>query len=1040
MLIGFATLFNYSHLSAQDILYGIQDNGTNYEMVTYDIVTGAETSLATIPASFGLTGVLTYNPDQQVFYCYSEFGATDITHLLEIDACSYAITDLGQVMVDGNPAYVSEGLAYDPVSSELYGTLSDMVPGTPMVAANYHSNMLVRYTLGTANCTQIGTNISQVTPNREDELDAITFTATYNPTSSLFGMDGNPFGAGFTSFYDVDYTVSIGNATGYFDNGSNLALRGFTYLESTDLVYSSLNNNSIVTIDPSYAFGPSVNHLNPVVTLVSNPSRNITGLVWGPELCCAASSDSLFTTISSDVLDDTYWDGKIYIPDNTIITVNDAVLDITTADVVFGQCSGINFVNGAVLRANNTVFRPCALDGTWRGLSFDNTGEIEHQVNECTFKNAEVALDINNHDKLFINSNTFSNCNEGVRITNAALAQSIVGNNFMTNDAYPSFSNCYSNTAPSAVIHIHADNRNEGEPVLTPLFVTQNRMVMTNTSGTLHVTGVHVMNNTASISENTFTNMTDGVVIQMPSSKVNIESNDFEINAVYETSATSTSQISIFNSSNFVFVNNNNLANSGVGAGFTRTGLFTENVRNFSAKNNSINGFTWGIFVNNSTGVNLSENHVSNADRGGIFFDELHGPSENYITCNDITMDVNQGVGIWTRMASSSTEVTSNCVKDGNVGIRTEGTGTIPRLRNNFVYNYARGIDNIGHSGNIGANGDPGLNTLWSNNSGALDISSAGASITVSSNYGLINATWATVSYLGTNAADNVHSNASCALQIVDYDNQQNLNTTQHCDRFDEFIFPAANGNNPSSLTLPSQGELVTYIATHDNDFMTLSKIMGTGEVMSLQSVNALLVVSDIEDSQKAMLLYSYYKANGNIMLATETLETLLALNADYATFVAAEAVVLEAWSNGALSELDYINLLNSEVSDEYYNIGVSLSKRTDDHGVYRYTYPSVKNISAEAKSSYYGESGSTISTFPNPFSDVLTVQVLSENLMEKQDLVVYNLSGKEIYRENLTFVSGQVTVNLSHLAQGTYLVTLSSEAGVSAQQKIVKL
>jgi len=65
------------------------------------------------------------------------------------------------------------------------------------------------------------------------------------------------------------------------------------------------------------------------------------------------------------------WDGKYYLDDNVILTVtNGSVLDITNVDVVFGECAGIVFTNGAMLRSNNSVYRPCYVDGTWKGLRF----------------------------------------------------------------------------------------------------------------------------------------------------------------------------------------------------------------------------------------------------------------------------------------------------------------------------------------------------------------------------------------------------------------------------------------------------------------------------------------------------------------------------------------------------------------------------------------------------------------------------------------------------------------------------------------------
>ena len=152
---------------------------------------------------------------------------------------------------------------------------------------------------------------------------------------------------------------------------------------------------------------------------------------------CAALSDSLFVHVIDNIDSDTYWTEKIYIPDNTIITVDNATLDITTADIVFGECSGIDFVNGAKLRANNSVFRPCAQDGTWRGLRFDGANDFSSQINENTFKNAEVALHFQKDAEGAINANTFSNCNKSIFVNNSLFTESIIANTFLTNKSYP---------------------------------------------------------------------------------------------------------------------------------------------------------------------------------------------------------------------------------------------------------------------------------------------------------------------------------------------------------------------------------------------------------------------------------------------------------------------------------------------------------------------------------------------------------------------------------------------------------------------------
>ena len=52
--------------------------------------------------------------------------------------------------------------------------------------------------------------------------------------------------------------------------------------------------------------------------------------------------------------------GKYYVSEQ--IEIYDIVLDITNCDIVFAECAGFTFNEGSQLRANNSVFRPCAIE------------------------------------------------------------------------------------------------------------------------------------------------------------------------------------------------------------------------------------------------------------------------------------------------------------------------------------------------------------------------------------------------------------------------------------------------------------------------------------------------------------------------------------------------------------------------------------------------------------------------------------------------------------------------------------------------------
>ncbi|MEZ5194968.1 MAG: hypothetical protein R2764_00795 [Bacteroidales bacterium] len=94
-----------------------------------------------------------------------------------------------------------------------------------------------------------------------------------------------------------------------------------------------------------------------------------------------------------------------------------------------------------------------------------------------------------------------------------------------------------------------------------------------------------------------------------------------------------------------------------------------------------------------------------------------------------------------------SSQVSNNCITDcyTSMDFRSFAEAPpLPLIRNNFLYNYNYvGINVQGHSGNIGTNSSPGLNTLYSNDNSAIDINS-NSTITVADNFGMFNIFMAT--------------------------------------------------------------------------------------------------------------------------------------------------------------------------------------------------------------------------------------------------------------------------------------------------------
>lgn len=753
---------------------------------------------------------------------------------------------------------------------------------------------------------------------------------------------------------------------------------------------------------------------------------------------CLASSDPLFTTIIDNVEEDTYWTGKIYIPDYTIIEVNNAaVLDLTNVDLVFGQCAGIDFTGGAQLRANNSVFRPCSVNDTWRGIKFREATETSHQINESTFKNAEVALNFESNSYGVINANTFLNCNEGVFLRNSLLtnSESIIANSFVTNSEFPEHQNCYKFTDPTDIIHVHVTGLGETNPSENPVIIAQNNMAMTNQKMILQVTGIDLYLGNASITENKMTNLNNGIVIQSPLSQVNIESNEIEYNSNYEAIASSSQQIAVFNANGpYVLINSNELTNTVTEEEETRGAIFIQNSKNIAVQHNVIDGFDFGISSNLSTNVNISENVLTSIGNVGIFLSEGLVASVNFITCNDVTMIMGRGVSVWTSGASRSTQITSNCLKDGREGIKTEGGGFIPFIRNNYLYNYSIGINNIGHGGNIGSFGDPGINTLWSNNTGAMDIASTTA-LNVADNFGMFNVTFG---FVLITSSEPFHSTASCGHQIFDMPSQGNLNTTYTCDNSIKVSLPLQRTENKFSL--PTEADAIDYLSTAIHPTVALNKI-AVHEDCTEAYLESLINAIEISVSEQTKMWYNYYKTQGDFTTAMDHLNALHD-PADY-RFKSIETLSLSVLNGIALSESEWeiiATMSNDLEADGLTNLAVTLSKLGSNHGTYNYTNPvfEATEITVSPKNKF--EQGLLqITAFPNPVNDKVTLQILNGQNLLNQRIMIYNIQGELIMEKEIDFVAGQIELNLASLATGSYYAVLASEEGISIGCKLSK-
>ena len=77
----------------------------------------------------------------------------------------------------------------------------------------------------------------------------------------------------------------------------------------------------------------------------------------------------------------------------------------------------------------------------------------------------------------------------------------------------------------------------------------------------------------------------------------------------------------------------------------------------------------------------------------------------------------------------------------------------------------------------------------------------------------------------------------------------------------------------------------------------------------------------------------------------------------------------------------------------------------------------------------------SEFSLYPNPTADVLNI--FPVNLMQEYDLILFDLSGREVKRENSQI--GQTRFVVSDLSSGAYLVEVSHEGLLPKRHQFIK-
>jgi hypothetical protein len=553
-----------------------------------------------------------------------------------------------------------------------------------------------------------------------------------------------------------------------------------------------LNDNGANTADPNnFPYNPN----NPYASNIAECNYLNNLVVVEHPSCCFAAASPDYTKIEPAQGETTVtisgyheiWPDKVYIPDGvTVIVENSAILDITNSDVVFGVGAGIDVVGNGKLLAYNSVFRPCDIIETWRGVLFGaGMPGLEGSIKECTFINAETAISIDQLSdstelaEVELKNNLFTNCYRGIQV-NYEIAEpniQVSGNTF----EWGAWDNITYNILPSDLDFVGIELINTGELNTRDFHpITQNSFANnTNYTSILlnHSIGgilVHAGNADVSASNNQFTNLNYAFKViadsEFGNPKISFENNFIEVtrrsnkDVQYQIEITRAEP----NFSTVAYISGNTIVNSALvdetlltptDTLFNNTLIGTGAIySNNSAHivDNYVRGFEVGIFADGSAigegtqPIRISNNAIE-AFIYGVYRRGFANVMHTIITCNEIDMKQTQdgesinSIGICYQIEVATAEgigdpnyvnpslgfISDNCISNTDMAIQIVNSSNVAggdrlppslHVENNFMQNYHNVGFDIHDFEHIGT--FVRRNTFFSNNktNGAIDI------------------------------------------------------------------------------------------------------------------------------------------------------------------------------------------------------------------------------------------------------------------------------------------------------------------------------
>ncbi|KAA1245045.1 right-handed parallel beta-helix repeat-containing protein [Aquimarina sp. RZ0] len=504
--------------------------------------------------------------------------------------------------------------------------------------------------------------------------------------------------------------------------------------------------------------------------------------------------------VSGLINTDTYWSDTVYITGDVI--VDNTVLDVTNTDVLFDECTSISFINGASIRANNSVFRTCDPNHVWNGLNFNDSAIEQNVINKCTFKNAWRATAFDNNSGANLHGNLFVNCSFGIYnftgqyTPRSDFEGSVTDNNYILNDQFSTASSCRLNSV-CYFIQSHGDfNSTVSGNAISDASNSAELRYGIELKGTKH----------AEIKNNTILNSKHAVWVRGDSPNSSTSIANVNGNVILNDQIGLLTGINI-QSYKTTSVKNNTISNL-LEPETSGNGIQIVYSRKFEIESNTVTGCKTGILGHLCFDGQIINNILNSSNNYGIYVKE---PVHVNISCNEIDMDgysgeegSNAGIRYDAGAITNTDRINSNCILNTYNAIYLDNNDktnpVLPEIRNNFLYNYsAYGIYSKMFTGSIGTSTSPGMNTFFSNNV-AFDVYSETNIIFANNNFSL--GTPSPNVFIQQNTE--TYSTTSCAVTIFGENNQNNYTSELVCSN-QSFL------DNPTTIRM---GEFVAFEKT----------------------------------------------------------------------------------------------------------------------------------------------------------------------------------------------------------------------------------